>query len=114
LAFAAQKLKLDLTCDEALNKADVLLYWSHGVGDEYSLWVYLKADSQLIDHSPGLSHVATPDGTSCFKPLPVELYIRTNGVHYPEVGSGIVGNLSPTVTDEPVCSAVEHHGMAHA
>jgi hypothetical protein len=109
-----RKLGLDLTSDETLDQIDVLLYWSDGVGDEYSLWVHLKADSQRIDHFPGLSHIATPDRSTRFKPLPVEIDIRTYGVHDPEAGSGIVGNFPPTVTDEPVRPAVENHGMAHA
>src|ERR1700677_3589491 len=44
----------------------------------------------------------------------MEFSISTNGIDEPEVCAGIVRNLSPTFTDEPVCSAVEHHGVAHA
>jgi len=42
----------------------------------------------------------------------MEFYIRANGVDEPEVCAGIVRHPSPTFTDQPVCSAVKHHGVA--
>jgi hypothetical protein len=43
----------------------------------------------------------------------MKFYIRTNSVDEPELGTGIVRNLSPTFADEAVSSAVEHHGVPH-
>jgi hypothetical protein len=43
----------------------------------------------------------------------MEIHVRANGVNEPEMCASVVRNRSPTFPDEPVCSAVEHDGVAH-
>jgi hypothetical protein len=112
LGFGAETL--DPACHEGHDRTDVLVDWPHGVGDERSLWVYLKADSQFVHYLPGLPHVAPPNGSSRFESPAMKVYIRTDCVDQPEVGARVLSNQPPSFAGQLVSSAVEHHGVVHS
>jgi hypothetical protein len=44
----------------------------------------------------------------------MKFHVGANRIDEPKGCTGLVRRLPPTLTDMPVGSAIEHHGMAHA